>query len=100
LKLLAESDIEVLAIDSLQALGYEYIHGAVIAPDKVNGEAREGALGYSAYPERESFADVLLIERLRQAVKRINPTIAQSALDEAIKTIERISSSSLDWCGY
>lgn len=84
---LNENAIETLAIERLQALGYEYIHGAEIAPD-------------SASSERESFADVLLIERLRQAVKRINPTIAQPALDELIKTIEHISSPSLDCCGY
>jgi type I restriction enzyme R subunit len=79
---LNEDAIETLAIERLQALGYQYIHGAEIAPDCAN-------------PERESFADVLLIERLRQAVKRINPTIAQPALDEAIKTIQRISSPEL-----
>jgi type I restriction enzyme R subunit len=79
---LNEDAIETLAIERLQALGYQYIHGAEIAPD-------------STSPERESFADVLLIERLRQAVKRINPTIAQPALDEAIKTIQRISSPEL-----
>lgn len=79
---LNEDAIETLAIERLQALGYQYIHGAEIAPD-------------SSSPERESFADVLLIARLRQAVKRINPTIAQPALDEAIKTIQRISSPEL-----
>jgi type I restriction enzyme, R subunit len=86
-KRLNEDAIETLAIERLKTLGYEYIHGAEIAPDSVS-------------PERDSFADVLLIERLRQAVKRINPTIAQPALDEAIKTIQRISSLSLDCCGY
>ena len=79
---LNEDAIETLAIERLQALGYEYIHGADIAPDSSN-------------PECESFADVLLIARLRQAVKRINPNIAQPALDEAIKTIQRISSPEL-----
>ena len=79
---LNEDAIETLAIERLKTLGYQYIHGAEIAPD-------------SASPERESFADVLLIERLRQAVKRINPSIAQPALDEAIKTIQRISSPEL-----
>jgi type I restriction enzyme R subunit len=79
---LNEDAIETLAIERLQTLGYQYIHGAEIAPD-------------STSPERESFADVLLIERLRQAVKRINPSIAQPALDEAIKTIQRISSPEL-----
>ena len=79
---LNENAIELLAIERLEALGYEYVYGGDIAPDSAN-------------PERESYADVLLIERLRRAVKRINPTIAQSALDEAIKTIQRISSQEL-----
>lgn len=79
---LNENAIELLAIERLEALGYEYVYGGDIAPD-------------SASPERESFADVLLIERLRQAVKRINPSIAEPALDEAIKTIQRISSPEL-----
>lgn len=79
---ITENAIETLAIERLKILGYQYIHGTDIAPD-------------STSPERESFADVLLIERLRSAVKRINPTIVQPALDEAIKTIQRISSPEL-----
>jgi type I restriction enzyme R subunit len=79
---LNENAIEVLAIERLQAIGYEHIYGGDIAPDSLN-------------PERQSFADVLLIERLGKAVKRINPNITQSALDEAIKIIQRISSSEL-----
>lgn len=79
---LNENAIEVLAIERLQALGYEYIYAPDIAPD-------------GSTPERESFADVLLIKRLQAAVKRINPTIAQPALDEAIKVIQRISSPEL-----
>nr|WP_294839838.1 type I restriction endonuclease subunit R [uncultured Methylotenera sp.] len=79
---LNENAIEVLAIERLQALGYEYIYAPGIAPD-------------GSTPERESFADVLLIKRLQAAVRRINPTIAQPALDEAIKVIQRISSPEL-----
>jgi hypothetical protein len=56
---LNEDAIETLAIERLKTLGYQHIHGAVIAPDKVNGEAREGALGYSTNPERDGFADLL-----------------------------------------
>lgn len=79
---LNENAIEILAIERLRALGYEYIYAPNIAPDGIT-------------PERESFADVLLINRLQAAVKRINPTIAQPALDEAIKVIQRISSPEL-----
>lgn len=79
---LNENAIEVLAIERLQALGYEYIYAPNIAPD-------------GNTPERDSFANVLLINRLQNAVKRINPTITLPALDEAIKVIQRISSPEL-----
>lgn len=79
---LTESEIETLAIERLQALGFDYVYGPDIAPDAAN-------------PERESFADVLLLGRLRKAVARINSTLPAAALDEAIKTIQRISSPEL-----
>ncbi|MCB5187824.1 type I restriction endonuclease subunit R [Methylobacillus caricis] len=79
---LTESEIEALAIERLQMLGFDYIYGPDIAPDAKNSE-------------RESFADVLLNSRLRHAVARINPTLPAAALDEAIKTIQRISSPEL-----
>ena len=64
---LTESAIEDLAIEQFEKLGYQYLYAPSIAPDKVNGEAREGALGYSDTPERERFEDVVLLERLRYA---------------------------------
>lgn len=79
---LTESAIETLAIERLQSLGYSYVYAPDIAPD-------------AATPERENFAEVLLTQRLRNAVARINPTLPSAALDEAIKTIQRISSPEL-----
>jgi len=79
---LTESAIETLAIERLQALGFSYVYAPDIAPDAEN-------------PERESFAEVLLLSRLRNAVARINTTLPAAALDEAIKTIQRISSPEL-----
>lgn len=79
---ITESEIETLATERLQALGFSYIYGPEIAPD-------------SASPERESFAEVLLLNRLRHAVSRINPTLPAAALDEAIKTIQRVNSPEL-----
>lgn len=79
---LTESSIETLAIERLQALGFSYVYAPDIAPD-------------AATPERESFAEVLLTQRLRNVVARINPTLPAAALDEAIKTIQRISSPEL-----
>lgn len=79
---LSESEIETLAIERLQTLGFDYVYGPDIAPDSLN-------------PERDSFAEVLLIKRLRNAVARINPTLPPAALDEAIKVVQRISSPEL-----
>jgi type I restriction enzyme R subunit len=79
---LSESEIETLAIERLQALGFDYVYAPDIAPDSSN-------------PERESFAEVLLLSRLCNAVARINPTLPPAALDEAIKNIQRISSPEL-----
>ena len=79
---LTESEIETLAIERLQVLGFDYVYAPDIAPD-------------SKTPERESFADVILFERLKKAIKRINPTLPPATLDEAIKAIQRISSPEL-----
>ena len=77
---IAESDIETLAIELLEKQGYEYIYGPTIAPD-------------SAAPERATFEEVLLRDRLQNAIHRINPAIPADALDDAIKQIERLPSS-------
>ena len=77
-----EDDIEQLAIEELQALGYHYIHGGTIAPD---GE----------HSERSSYGDVLLIQRLKNAIARINPAIPADAQQEALNQCLRISSPDL-----
>lgn len=79
---LAESDIELLAIEQLEKLGYQYIYAPDIAPD-------------SETPERETFEDVLLIERLQNAVNRINYKIPVDARQDAIKQIQRLNSTEL-----
>ncbi len=79
---ISESSIETFAIELLQHLGYEYMYGPDIAPD---GEK----------PERTSFEDVLLRNRLKLAVGRINPSIPADAREDAIKQIERLSSPNL-----
>ncbi len=79
---ITEFDVELLAIMLLEKLGYEYIYAPNIAPD-------------SKTPERESFEQVLLLGRLQNAVKRINPSIPAGAQADAIKEIQRISSPEL-----
>ncbi|MBU5819077.1 type I restriction endonuclease subunit R, partial [Acinetobacter baumannii] len=73
---------ERLVIERLEALGYEYVYGPDIAPD-------------SETPERSSFEQVLLLDRLQQAVRRINPGIHADAQAEAVREIQRIASPEL-----
>ena len=77
-----ENAIEQLAIECLEALGYTYIYAPTIAPD-------------SGTPERASFEQVLLVERLQKAVRRINPDLPIATQNEAVKEVQRISSPDL-----
>jgi len=81
-KFVAESDVEEAALEWLAALGYQVLYGPHIAP----GEPAA---------ERKSFADVVLAERLRDAVARLNPAIPSDARDEAVRKATRRSSPSI-----
>lgn len=79
---ITESDIEEFAIGLLEQLGYQHIYAPNIDPDSEN-------------PERKTFDEVLLLERLRKAVERINPTIPADAREDAIKQLFRLNSPEL-----
>lgn len=72
-----EDELEQIAISWLQELGYDYRFGPDIAPD---GTA----------PERGSYNDVLLEDRLRDALATINPDLPQTAIDEAVQKLRRV----------
>lgn len=76
---ITENDIELWAIEELENLGWNYILGADIAPDAEN-------------PERNTFGDVILRERIKNAITKNNPHIPFDAQQEALKIIERIAS--------
>jgi len=76
---LTEEQIENLAIDLLQNQGFNYYHGKDIAPDSDN-------------PLRTNFDEVILKPILQDAINRLNPDIPNSAKDDALKQILRISS--------
>ena len=82
MKKITESDIEQLTIKLLEKQGYQYLHGPDIAPDGIR-------------PERESYEDTLLVERLRKAVRRINPTVPEEARKDAIRQLQRLNSPGL-----
>ena len=79
---ISENTIEEFAIELLEKSGYQYLFAPSIAPD---GDT----------PERESFEDVLLIERLQTSVGRINPEIPEDIREDAIKQLLRLHSPEL-----
>jgi len=79
---ITENAIESFAIELLDKLGYEYVYAPNIGPD-------------GSSPERVSYEQVLLVDRLRRAVKRINHSIPADAQAEAIKELQRIASPEL-----
>jgi type I restriction enzyme, R subunit len=82
---ITENTIESFTIELLEKLGYTYLYGPDIAPDS----------DAPSTDQRESYAQVLLLNRLQNAVRRINPSIPADAQAEAIKVIQRIASPEL-----
>jgi type I restriction enzyme R subunit len=78
-----ESVVEQAAIEWLKALGYDYVHGLVIAPD-------------GSVPERKAWADTVLVGRLRDALGRINPTLPGDVLDEVARRVARVDTLSVE----
>ena len=79
---ITESEIETFAIKLFERLRYQYIYAPSIAPD-------------SDTPERERFEDVILIDRLRNAVSRINPNVPADVREVAVKQNLRLNSPEL-----
>lgn len=78
----AEWVVEESALSWFEELGYTKLDGATIAPGEPNAE-------------RTSYADVILADRLRNALVRINPHIPQDALEEAYRKVTRSNSPGL-----
>lgn len=71
---ITENEIELFAIELFEKLGYSYIYA----------------------PELErNHEEVLLKDKLLHAMEKINPSLPQSAIEDAIKQIDRIKSSEL-----
>lgn len=77
-----ESIVEEAALDWFRDLGYAVAHGPALAPGEPGSE-------------RDSFGDVLLVGRLREALCRLNPTLPPDAHDEALRKVLRIGTPSL-----
>lgn len=71
---LTEANIEQALVELFQSLGYNHLADGITSPD---GTA----------PERESYSDVILTQRLRSALDRLNPGIPPEARDDAFKKL-------------
>lgn len=69
-----EADVEATALDCLESLGYASLRGGEIVPD-------------SPQAERQSYSKTVLAERLRAALRKLNPTLPADALDEAFRRV-------------
>jgi len=79
---ITESHIEEAALEILDGLGYKILHGPGISPDGEN-------------PERSSYENVVLVERLKEAIDKFNSTIPDEAKEQAVKQILRTESHKL-----
>ena len=78
-----ESDLEDTCLEWLKGLGYTIINGYDIAPDMPDAD-------------RDDYHQVVLKERLQDAVARLNPELPADAHDEAIRKVLLTESPSLE----
>ena len=69
-----ESHVEEAAIDWLEGLGYEVLHGPEVSPD-------------GSTQERASYVDVLLVDRFRKALRKLNLHLTAETLEEVLRKV-------------
>jgi type I restriction enzyme R subunit len=79
---ITEGVVEEACLEYLRALGYHTAYGPNLGPD-------------GAESERTGWADVVLADRLREAVARINPTLPVGVVDVVVATVLRAESQNL-----
>ncbi|MHA1360387.1 MAG: type I restriction endonuclease subunit R [Candidatus Helarchaeota archaeon] len=79
---ITESDVEKAALSLLSELGYKIIYGPDIAQDGIK-------------PERRSYSEVFLIERLSRAIQKLNLSIPKDGKEQATKKVLRFESPHL-----
>ena len=84
-----EEKLEDLCLDWFCEGGWDVLYGPNIAPDKVNGEAREGALGHGTNPQRDDYAQVILKHDLEAAFTRINPRLPQACFKQVVSKLSQ-----------
>ena len=82
MKPITENIIEESAIEILQSQGWEYANGKELSPEGL-------------FCERENYSLIVLVNRLRNVIARINPEIPLDAQEAAIQKVLRIASPEL-----
>jgi type I restriction enzyme R subunit len=75
--------VEDAALGWFQELGYAVAHGPQLAP------------GEPAAEREFAFSDVVLVGRLREAIRRLNPAVPEDAREEALRKVLRLATPSL-----
>jgi len=78
-----EDELEQASLEILQSLGYEYIHGKELSPS-------------AEFPQRESYREVILSEKVKEALFRINRDLPNEAIENAYRQIISFNSPSLE----
>ncbi|AIR88225.1 type I restriction endonuclease subunit R [Pseudomonas cremoricolorata] len=74
---MTEDQLEKETLGWLAEVGYRHVYGPTIAYD---GES----------PERDSYRQVLLVERLRSAIAKLNPKVPLAAREDALKQVQEL----------
>ena len=80
---ITEADVEKAALEWLSALGWGVAHGPDIAPGTPDAE-------------RDDYGQVVLDYRLRDALAELNPSLPDSALDDAFRKLTDPGGSTLE----
>ncbi len=81
----AESDVEIAALEWLSQLNWAVRQGSDIAPDAPDAE-------------RSDYTEVVLQQRLRAALSHLNPNLPLPALDDAFRQLINPKGSTLESC--
>jgi type I restriction enzyme, R subunit len=71
---MTEDQLELETLSWLADVGYTHVYGPDIAPD-------------GSTPERSNYTQVVLVERLRQAIQRLNPNVPLVAREDALQQV-------------
>lgn len=77
-----ESVVEEAALGWFGGMDYDVTAGPNMAPGEL-------------YAERAGYDQVVLVERLREAIDRLNPEIPDEAKEEALRKVTRVQGPSL-----